>query len=396
MRTVARQDEEPHRPSRDLPAEAAALIGAAAVLHRQTLSLITALAAGTGDGAVILELVAAGARLGENAAGLRDVAAALEDTAAGSFALSQAHAAGVSEGIGLATARARTPGRAGKGRHATQHPLMQVVRGLVPVGGLLAALKALGGALRQSPGAQHAAAAASWAGQHAAAVATGTAATGLVLTAVIVPAVTGHPARAGHDAAGGVPAPAASIWAAVPIGSEPEGAPVVVHGGADVRSSGQLPAGVPAPWFAPASLAPASPSSPVPQAGTLTVSTGEVDLGQGGGTDPLTGTVTITARGGPVTFGAVPGDDGELTVSPAAGILAAGGTATLTFTVNGPATLTGGSVTVRVWGGSAPAVTITVTWQAPPAPAASPSPSPATAVTDPSPGPVPTPDPSSS
>ena len=93
MRSVARQGEDPH-PERDLPAEAAGLIGAAAVLHARILALVTTMAAGTADGDVILELAGAGARLGENSAGLREVASALADAAAVQFCLAQdpAHA----------------------------------------------------------------------------------------------------------------------------------------------------------------------------------------------------------------------------------------------------------------------------------------------------------------
>ena len=51
---------------------------------------------------------------------------------------------------------------------------------------------------------------------------------------------------------------------------------------------------------------------------------------------PYSGTFTLTASGGPVTFSViVPGDESYLTVSPASGTLAAGHTATITVSLTG-------------------------------------------------------------
>jgi hypothetical protein len=128
----------------------------------------------------------------------------------------------------------------------------------------------------------------------------------------------------------------------------------------------------------------------------LSANVTQIDLGAGDGTDPLTGTVVITALNGPASFGAISSDDEELSVSPAEGALSAGQSATLTFIVPASAQVTGGSATVRVWGGSAAAIAVVVTWQAAPVLSPSASPSPAATDMDPPAGPSPTPDPGSS
>jgi hypothetical protein len=394
VRTLIREAEEPPALSRDLTAEAAALIDAARTAQRQVLALVTALAAGTGDGTLILELADAGARLGENAMGLREVASAIADAAACRFALEQAHSAGVAAGAGL-VAVPDAPGRHRRGRVPRQRgtsdrPLLNIVRGIVPVGALGAVLKhAWKPALRH-----HALKAAAWAAHPAHLLGvTAAVAAPVVLVAAAVHVMSPVVSPASASAPGSVPAPAASAYAAVPIASADPGTPVLVREGADVRSSGQLPAGVLAPWFAAPSFAPPA-ASPSPAIGVLTADVTALDLGTGTGTAPLTGTVTITAANGPVTFGAVPGSEGEVAVSPAAGSLTAGQSVTLTISVPAAAQVAGGSATVRVWGGSSPALTITVVWQAVPAPAPSASPSPVAA--DLAPSDSPTPDPSSS
>jgi hypothetical protein len=397
MRTLIRQDTEPHQaPSRDLTAEATALIDAARTAQRQVLALVTALAAGTGDGALILELADAGARLGENAASLRDVAAAITDAAACRFALEQAHAAGVAAGAGL-VAVPDAPGRHRKGRVPRQHgtsdrPLLNIVRAFLPVGALGAVLKRA-----WKPALRHHALTAVKAAYathpvHVIVAATAAVAAPVVLVAAAVHVMSPAVSPASVTAAGAVPAPAATAYAAMPIASADPVTPVTVHGGADVRSSGQLPSGLPAPWF----TAPSFTVSPSAAAGVLTADTTELDLGSGNGTEPLTGIVTITASGGPVGFGAISSDDGVLSVSPAAGSLAAGQSVTITVSISDTAQVAGGSATVRVWGGSSPALTITVTWQAAPAPVPSASPSPAIADLAPSDSPSPAPDPTSS
>jgi RNA polymerase sigma factor (sigma-70 family) len=68
-------------------------------------------------------------------------------------------------------------------------------------------------------------------------------------------------------------------------------------------------------------------------AGTLAVSPATLDL-----TAPGTGTITLTASGGPVTWSVSepPGMEKKVAVTPMSGTLAAGQTATLTVTANGP------------------------------------------------------------
>ncbi len=85
----------------------------------------------------------------------------------------------------------------------------------------------------------------------------------------------------------------------------------------------------------PTAAATAAPSAS-PSAGTLTVSPTTVLL-----TPLLGGTLTLTAKGGPVSW-SVSGPTsllGQLTVSPAAGTLSAGQSVTLRITVNGLASL---------------------------------------------------------
>jgi hypothetical protein len=393
MRTLVRQETEPPALSRDLTAEAALLIDAARTAQRELLALVTALAAGTGDGTLILELADAGARLGENAAGLREVAAALDSAAAGQFCLAAAHAAGLEAGVALA-AVPDMPGRHRRGRVSRQRgigdrPLLNIVRGFAPIGALGAVLKHV-----WKPALRHHALKAAWAAHPVHVVFGVTAAVAAPVVLVTAAVVTlGHPAALPRtDAAGAVPAPAATAYAAVPITSPLPGAPVV-HGGADARTAGQLPEGVPAPWYvAPSSASPSAAATSPPSAGVLSANVTQIDLGAGDGTDPLTGTVVITALNGPASFGAISSDDQELSVSPAEGALSAGQSATLTFIVPAAAQVTGGTATVRVWGGSAAAIAVVVTWE--PAPVPSPSSSPSSAATDMDPSP--SPDPSSS
>jgi hypothetical protein len=265
----------------------------------------------------------------------------------------------------------------------------RIVRGFVPVGALGAVLKRA-----WKPALRHHALKAAWAAHPVHVVFGVTAAVAAPVVLVTAAVVTlGHPAALPRtDAAGAVPAPAATAYAAVPITSPLPGAPVV-HGGADARTAGQLPEGVPAPWYvAPSSASPSAAVSSSPAIGVLSASATSIDLGAGDGTDPLTGTVTITAQGAPASFGAISSDDEALSVSPAEGALTAGQSVTLIFIVPASAQVAGGSATVRVWGGSAAAITIVVTWEPAVIPSASPSPSPAATDMDPSPSP----DPSSS
>jgi len=378
MRTVTRQGREPHRElSPDLQAEAAALIDAARSAQQDLLALVTSLAAGTADGAVILGLADAGARLGENTAGLRDIAAALEDTAVGQFALTQAHAAGVAEGITIATARTRVP-RQGKGRHASAGwragPIMTVVKVTVPAAaaGAWGALKALRG-----PVLRHAAKT-GLAGHHAfvaAGVTTGVAA--VALTAAVV---TAHPVSPPRTwALPSVPAPAASVVGAVPITSPPAAGPSASRSaGADARAAGQVGIVPLVPWSpAPSPSASPSPSlTPAPVTGTLTVSAQTVDLTFG---QPVT--ITLTASGGTVAWGAWCGGT-DVVLSAGRGTAAPGAPSYLTFT---PAPSQDGATTAEchVWpSGAEIAVLLPL-----PQPSASPAADPVTDTPAPDPSP---------
>ena len=375
MRGIVRQDEEPHRGlTRDLPAEAAALIDAAAMAHRSLLALITSLAAGTGDGGAILELVAAGARLGENSASLRDIAAALEDAAVGQFALTQAHAAGVAEGIGIAAARARVP-RQGKGRHASAgwraSPIMTVVKVAVPAAaaGAWGALK-----LAASHGRAHVALTAHTA--RIAAMTTGGTGVAAVLTVAAVHTMSPVAAHPGRYAGPSPSAPAASAWSASRMSSSPPATPVA-HGRADANRAG--PAGIVplAPWspLPSPSLSPSPVLTPAPVTGTLSADVTAADLSSGQQV-----TITLYANGAPVNWHAWCSDAADVSVSAASGTASPGMPSLLTLT---PAPAQDGvpATECHIWPG---AIQVAVTLPQP-VPSASP------AATD-----TPTPGPSSS
>ena len=378
MRGIVRQDEEPHRGlTRDLPAEAAALIDAAAMAHRSLLALITSLAAGTGDGGAILELVAAGARLGENSASLRDIAAALEDAAVGQFALTQAHAAGVAEGIGIAAARARVP-RQGKGRHASAgwraSPIMTVVKVAVPAAaaGAWGALKALRG-----PVLRHAAK--TGLASHHALVAAGVT-TGVAAVALTAAVVTAHPVSPPRTwALPSVPAPAASVVDAVPITSPPAPGPSASRSaGADARAAG-LAGIVPlAPWSpSPSpSLSPSPVLTPAPVTGTLSADVTAADLSSGQQV-----TITLTASGAPAAWGAWCDDKADVLLSATSGTARPGFPSYLTLSL-APQPDEATATTCHIWpGGFRIAVTL---------------PGPLVPSTAPAPSDTPSPDPSSS
>ncbi len=111
--------------------------------------------------------------------------------------------------------------------------------------------------------------------------------------------------------------------------------------GPGVTSRGRVPG--PGPGTAAARTSPPAsapgPASATPTAtasattaGTLTVSPATLDL-----TPPATGTITLTASGGPVTWSVSepPGMEKKVAVTPMSGTLAAGQTATLTVTAGG-------------------------------------------------------------
>lgn len=71
----------------------------------------------------------------------------------------------------------------------------------------------------------------------------------------------------------------------------------------------------------------------MPAAGALTVSPATLDV-----VPPASGTITLTASGGPVDWSVSepPGLAGKVVVAPASGTLAPGGTVTVSVTVDGP------------------------------------------------------------
>lgn len=144
-----------------------------------------------------------------------------------------------------------------------------------------------------------------------------------------------------------------------------------------VRPAG-TPAGgtsrpAPAPGTSgPASTPPSAPSTPPPSStpGTLSVSPASVTLGPFPGGGAASGSFTLTASGGTVsyTISVPPAYAGELTVAPASGSLASGASVTISVTWNSSAALLTG-LTVDPGG-----QTVTVSYQPP---TASPSTSPA-------------------
>jgi hypothetical protein len=224
------------------------------------------------------------------------------------------------------------------------------------------------------------------------ALARGAAAHHIALTAATA-ALTGTAVVAGtvyvsahHSAAGPSPVPVSAPAAGagdsasplLPSPSSP-GRPGRVPK-ADADGSGSRdpvlsgPAWVPA--SAPAPPSPAPPSSPAsalpsgpPSAGTLSADMPSADFGA-----LTTVTITLTAAGGPVTWGAVCSDSADVSLSQVQGTLQDGESVTVTLTLS-PAVLVSGSAVLTIYPGH---LQIPVTWEpAPVVPAASdPSPSP--------------------
>jgi RNA polymerase sigma factor (sigma-70 family) len=143
---------------------------------------------------------------------------------------------------------------------------------------------------------------------------------------------------------GAAGAPRASVVATIGASVTP-GAGAPGAGPPSAGTPGAGPAGpspVTAPTPGPASSAPASASATAPAsatasasattAGTLTVSPATLEV-----TAPSSGTITLTASGGPVnwTVSEPPGMEKKVVVAPMSGTLAAGGTATITVTLEG-------------------------------------------------------------
>ena len=203
----------------------------------------------------------------------------------------------------------------------------------------------------------------SWAAAHP--VAAGAVATGAVVVATSAAIVSGAPVPLPF---GGDPAsPAAGrVGCCCPVRHLPPVVAAVSPGGEAESGRGPVrPLGwMPAPRPVPAGTDP-GPSPSQQQAGVLTADVTGVNLGV-----LHAGTLTVRASGGPVTWAAVRGSR-SITLGSARGRLGAGESATIGVTVTAAAEVLGGSATVRVWGGSGPAVEVTVTWD--PLPAVVPS-----------------------
>jgi RNA polymerase sigma factor (sigma-70 family) len=131
-----------------------------------------------------------------------------------------------------------------------------------------------------------------------------------------------RPAAHGPGAAG---LPRANVAATVSPGVTSRG-----------RAPGPGPSAIAARTSPPASApgpGPATATASATTAGTLTVSPATLDL-----TPPGTGTITLAAAGGPVTWSVSepPGLEKKVAVAPMSGTLAAGQTTTLTVTADGP------------------------------------------------------------
>lgn len=179
---------------------------------------------------------------------------------------------------------------------------------------------------------------------------------------VVAPAVThsASGASAGHGAA-----PAASVNAATPIPSSSQIALTLTKPKPKHAAKGKellSASGVPAPLTGPQTgSGPSAASSPaVSVAGTLAVTSGNTQLSLGLDGITYSGSVTVTAQGGDVKWGAT-SNSPDVTVSAPdglSGVLGDGGAETFTISVNPSAQLSAGSATVRIW----PGVTISVTW----------------------------------
>jgi RNA polymerase sigma factor (sigma-70 family) len=140
------------------------------------------------------------------------------------------------------------------------------------------------------------------------------------------PGGTRQPATHGPGAAG---VPRADVAATVSPGTAPRGGrpalgPGPGPGAVAARSSPPPPPSAPGPATATASAT---------VAGTLTVSPAELDI-----PSPGSGSITLTAAGGPVSWSVSepPGLEKKVAIAPMSGTVAAGQTATLTVTVDGP------------------------------------------------------------
>jgi RNA polymerase sigma factor (sigma-70 family) len=152
-----------------------------------------------------------------------------------------------------------------------------------------------------------------------------------------VAAGTRPPSAGTPGASGDAGTPRASVAGTASAGITPvAGPPGAGPPGAGPPGPSPVAGGTPAPASASASAtttASASATGSTMGAGTLNVSPATLTIAS-----PGTGTITLTAAGGPVswTVSEPPGMEKKVVVAPMSGSLPAGGTATITVTVNGP------------------------------------------------------------
>ena len=197
------------------------------------------------------------------------------------------------------------------------------------------------------------------------------------LTAAVV---TAHPASPPRTwALPSVPAPAASVVDAVPITSPPAPGPSASRSaGADARAAG-LAGIVPlAPWSpSPSpSLSPSPVLTPAPVTGTLSADVTAADLSSGQQV-----TITLTASGAPVAWGAWCDDKADVLLSATSGTARPGFPSYLTLSL-APQPDEATATTCHIWPGG---FRIAVTLPGPLVPSSAPAPSD-----------TPSPDPSSS
>lgn len=322
---------------------------------------VTAVGAVPGSDGAVAELV----RAGILAAELRD---ALRAAAAEDFCREVLFDAGAEHG--RAQALAAVPGPPGRraASRAQKNPILNVVKG-----GLASAAAVLGlKALTKGAAAHHVVLAAA--------------------TAVTVPAVIAGAVYVSSQPGTASPAPAATAApaagagdSAVPVTWPSPGVPAV-HGRAPKAAAdgtgSQDQAQDPPPASAAATSPAATPqpagqqsatslsAAPPPAPGVLSADVTAADFGA-----QSTATVTLTASGGPVTWGLVCSDAADVSLSQPYGTLPDGGSVTVTLTLS-PAMAVAGTAMLTVYPGD---LRIPVTWEpaaATPAPADTTQPSP--------------------
>jgi hypothetical protein len=244
--------------------------------------------------------------------------------------------------------------RASRKRDTSQPPLMRSVKGMIPLG-------AIGAAARHS-----------WPAAHPALA--GTIATAAVGIAATTAAVVPNSAATFGLGGGSAPAPAASIWSAVPV---PAGGPgriasAVTHPGNARTLTLLAPPTVPAydppaPDGGSQDPGPQSPSLPVPVPQVSLIVTGSLDLGAGS-----SGQIRLTAFGGPVSWQASASAAG-MNLDVASGTLAAGHSATIGVSIIADLQALAGPGSVTITYGGGKTAVVSVSWTTVPLPLPSPA-----------------------